>query len=72
LAFIDDFVISPKGLFPSFPWKRESSLFNALQILWIPACGNDDFLRDHLYWQIIFIGLTKSRFFIILETALEG
>jgi len=28
-----------KAFFPSFPWKRESSLFNVLPIPWIPACA---------------------------------
>jgi hypothetical protein len=36
---VDGLVKSLKGLFPSFPWKRESSFFKALQIPWIPACA---------------------------------
>ena len=49
-----------KFVFLSFPWKRESSLFNRFRGAWIPAYAGMTTFYENINIEKVVFGLTKS------------
>ena len=49
---IDKPVKSPNGTLVCHSRESENPLFQTLTSSWIPARGNDNYLRSHPFWKV--------------------